>query len=92
MSFPYISAAVVADDGQAYVFSGHYYWKLNLKSGISKDYAELIINRWPRAPTDMDAAFTVADRNQQFSTVFIKEDKWYSYRKYKLLQSGNTRE
>jgi hypothetical protein len=38
----------------------------------------------------MDAAFTVADRNQQFSTVFIKEDKWYSYRKYKLLQSGNT--
>jgi hypothetical protein len=40
--------------------------------------------------TDMDAAFTVADRNQQFSTVFIKEDKWYSYRKYKLLQSGNT--
>jgi hypothetical protein len=40
-----ISVAVVADVCQAYVFSGHYYWKLNLKSGISKDYAELIISR-----------------------------------------------
>ncbi len=69
-----LSPNISADDGQAYVFSGHYYWKLNLKSGISKGYAKLI-NRWSRAPTDMDAAFTVADQNQGFSTVFIKEDK-----------------
>jgi hypothetical protein len=82
MSFPNISAAVVADDGQAYDFSGHYYWKLNLKSGISKDYAELIINLWLEVPTDMDAAFAVADQNEEFSTVFIKEDEWYSYRKH----------
>jgi hypothetical protein len=68
LSFPNISAAVVADDGQAYVFSSHYYWKLNFKSGISKGYAGLIINVWPGAPTDMDAAFTVVDQNQEFST------------------------
>jgi len=77
-SDPMIDAITRTEDGNSYVFKGHYYWLL-AQEGLAKGYPRRIEHDWEGLPGNLDAALTWADGK----TFFFKGNKYWRFRNKK---------